>query len=75
MANPESLAIKGQDLDGGFPFVTEDKNCPRKGILLHKISAKSGQPIDSPAEIHRFYGKKDLTSSADLKHNLLRGKP
>ncbi|MGD0228673.1 MAG: hypothetical protein ABSF71_40755 [Terriglobia bacterium] len=66
LAQPESPAVIGQDLQRRAPTVAEHEQPARKRVRLQLLLVHPRQAINPVAEIHRFHRHQDAGLRGDL---------
>ena len=68
VAEPESLAVVHEQLQGRRLAVAEDEDGAGEGIVLEGLLSEPGQAVDAATEIDRLDGHQDLHLWGDLEH-------
>jgi hypothetical protein len=75
VAEPESLAVVGEQLQRRRLAIAEDENDASKGVVLEGFLAELGQAVDAAPEFGRLDGDEDLHLGSDLEHHSAFQKP
>ena len=68
VAEPKSLAVVNQHLDGGPPPIAENEHGPREGVFFQDFFAMACQTVYSTAKVGRLDGNQYPHLRRDLKH-------
>jgi hypothetical protein len=75
MAQPKSLTIVHEQLQGRRPAIAEDEDDAGERVVLKGLLTESRQTIDPASEIDRRDGDEDLHLGRDLEHQRAFPKP
>jgi hypothetical protein len=73
-AEPEALALGGQEFKGGAGAVTEDVDGPAQGLLAQRLTAEGRQPIYALAKVDGLHGEKETALRRELQPQRLSRK-
>src|SRR5689334_16762983 len=75
VAEPKSLTVIHEQLQGRRPPIAEDEDGAGERVVLEGLLAEPGQAVDAATEIGRLDGHQDFHVGRDLKHQGALQKP
>src|SRR4051812_2651380 len=69
VAEPKSLTIVHEQLQGGCLAIAEDEDDAGKGVVLEGLLAEPRQAVDPTAKVSGLDGDEDLHLGCDLEHH------